>query len=346
MSTLPCGTFNKTYAQDMAIVRTRMQWLILLGFFILLFTLPLYLPGQYLYLSIYIGATVVAALGLNILTGYCGQISIGTSAFMAVGAFTAGILIKDIGMSFWLTLPISGIMAGIIGLFFGIPSLRVKGLYLALATLAAQFIITFVIANFFKGNVGVTIPAPTIGPIRFSTNQHYFYIVLVVVILLTFFAKNIVRTRVGRAFIAIRDNDTAAEAMGINVFRYKLLAFFIGCFYAGVAGDLWATYAGLATLDSYSLTTSIWLLGMVVVGGTGSISGTIFGVVFIRAIDYEVQQIAHQFSHVLTGNVISALSIFVFSFVLLLFLIFEPRGLAHRWEVFKTAYRLHPWASY
>jgi branched-chain amino acid transport system permease protein len=344
MSTLPCGTFNKTYAQDMAIVRTRMQWVILLGFFILLFTLPLFLPTQYVYLAIYMGVTLVAALGLNILTGYCGQISIGQSAFMAVGAFTAGILIHDTGIPFWLALPISGIVAGIIGLFFGIPSLRIKGLYLALATLAAQFIITFVIANYFKGNVGVTIAPPSIGRIVFSSDRSYYYIVMVVAILLTFFAKNIVRTRTGRAFIAIRDNDIAAETMGINIFRYKLLAFFIGCFYAGIAGDLWSTYTGLATLDYFSLTVSIFLLGMIVVGGTGSIAGTIFGVIFIRGVDYGVQLFAHQFREVLPSNIVGALSPLVFGLILLLFIMFEPRGLAHRWEKFKISYRSHPWA--
>jgi branched-chain amino acid transport system permease protein len=328
----------------MAIVRTRTQWLILLGFFTLLFTLPLFLPGQYVYLTIYMGVTLIAALGLNILTGYCGQISIGQSAFMAVGAFTAGLLIHDIRMSFWLTLPISGILAGIIGLFFGIPSLRVKGLYLALATLAAQFIITFVIAQYFQGNVGVTIPAPSIGRIVFSSDRSYYYIVMVVAVLLTFFAKNIVRTRTGRAFIAIRDNDIAAETMGINIFRYKLLAFFIGCFYAGIAGDLWATYVGSAALASFSLTASIFLLGMIVVGGTGSIAGTIFGVIVIRGVDYGVQLFAHEFQQVLTANVVGALSSLVFGLILLLFIMFEPRGLAHRWEKFKTAYRLNPWA--
>lgn len=344
MSTLPCGTFNKTYAQDMAIVRTRLQWFIVLGFLAILFTLPLYLPGEYVYLTIYMGVTVVAALGLNILTGYCGQISIGQSAFMAVGAFAAGILIRNTGIPFWFALPISGVMAGIIGLFFGIPSLRVKGLYLALATLAAQFIIAFVIMNFFEGDVGVHVRAPSLGGIVFDSDRSYFYIVMVFAVILAFFAKNIVRTAAGRAFVAIRDNDIAAEVMGINIFRYKLLAFFIGCFYAGVAGCLWATYNGFATLEHYTLIDSVWLLGMIVVGGLGSIAGTISGVVAIRGIDYVVQLVAHEFQDVISANLVGALEILVFSFVLLVFIMYEPKGLAHRWEKFKTSYRLHPWA--
>jgi branched-chain amino acid transport system permease protein len=132
--------------------------------------------------------------------------------------------------------------------------------------------------------------------------------------------------------------------MGINIFRYKLLAFFIGCFYAGIAGCLWATYTGIATVEHYTLMDSIWLLGMIVVGGLGSISGTIFGVVAIRGIDYAVELIAHEFRDILTANLVGALEVLVFSLILLLFIMFEPRGLAHRWEKFKTAYRLHPWA--
>lgn len=344
---LPCGTYNKTYAQDMAIVRTGLQWGLLLGFIALLFLLPALVSTELVYLTIYIGVGIIAALGLNILTGYCGQISIGQSAFMGVGAFSAGLIISQANIPFWFAVPIAGVVAGMVGLFFGIPSLRVKGLYLALATLAAQFIIQFVLVHFFKGDVGVHIAPPSLLGMTFSTDRSFYYIVIVAVILFTFFAKNLVRTRVGRAFIAIRDNDIAAEAMGINIFRYKLLAFFIGCFFAGIAGALWSTYMGLASVEHYSLFESVWLLGMIVVGGMGSIAGTIFGVIFIRVIEYLTQLGAPALAQLvpaLSGNLLSAMEVLVFSMIIMLFLIFEPRGLAHRWEIFKTSYRLHPWA--
>jgi branched-chain amino acid transport system permease protein len=347
MSQLPSGTYNSTYGQDMAIVRTKLQWVLLIVFIAFLLTFPLFMAGQYIYLAIYMGVGVIAALGLNILTGYCGQISIGQSAFMAVGAFSAGLLIRDTGVPFWAAIPISGIVAGLSGLVFGIPSLRIKGLYLALATLAAQFIILFVIVHGFKAGTGVYIPAPTLGGITFNTDRSYYYIVIVIAIIVTFLAKNIVRSNVGRAFIAIRDNDIAAEVMGINIFRYKLLAFFIGCFFAGVAGCLWATYLGLATTESYTLLESIWLLGMCVVGGLGSISGTIIGVIALRLIDYGVQLVGPALAGAipaLSANLLSALQVVVFGIVLLLFLMFEPRGLAHRWEIFKASYRMHPWS--
>ncbi|MEW6033263.1 MAG: branched-chain amino acid ABC transporter permease [Chloroflexota bacterium] len=331
----------------MAVVRTNLQWGILVAFLLLLFALPLFLPAEYIYLAIYISVGIIAALGLNILTGFCGQISIGQAAFMGVGAFSAGILISRFQIPFWFAVPIAGITAGLVGLFFGIPSLRVKGLYLALATLAAQFIIHFVLVHFFGGDTGVHVKPPSLGPLVFATDRSFYYIALVSVILFTFLAKNIVRTRVGRAFIAIRDNDIAAEVMGIDIFRYKLLAFFIGCFFAGVAGALWATYMGLASVEHYTLLESVWLLGMIVVGGMGSIAGTIFGVVFIRVVEYLTQLVAPTLGTMvpaLSGNLLSALEILVFSLIILLFLIFEPRGLAHRWEIFKASYRLHPWA--
>jgi len=347
MFDLPCGVFNRNYEEDMAIVRTRLQWAWLIGFLILLFSFPLFLPGEYLYLLIYMGVGVIAALGLNILTGYCGQISIGQSAFMGVGAFSAGLLMTKTGLPFWFALPIGGIMAGLVGLLFGIPSLRVKGLYLALATLAAQFIIYFFIVHFFEGDKGVHIPPPAIGGLVFSTDESFYYIVMALTVLFTFFAKSIVRTRAGRAFIAIRDNDIAAEVMGINIFRYKLLAFFVGCFFAGIAGALWATYMGLASAEHYTLLDSIWLLGMIVVGGLGTVSGTIFGVVFIRGFEYLVQLITPVLSGAipaLSGNMLAAFEVLSFGLIILLFLIFEPRGLNHRWEIIKTSCRLHPWA--
>ena len=347
MSQLPSGTYNSTYGQDMAIVRTKLQWVLLIGFIAFLLAFPLFMSGQYIYLAIYIGVGVISALGLNILTGYCGQISIGQSAFMAVGAFSTGLLIRNTGVNFWAAIPISGIIAGLSGLVFGIPSLRIKGLYLALATLAAQFIIVFVIVHGFKATTGVYIPPPKLGGIIFNTDRSYYYIVLIIAIIVTFLVKNIVRSNVGRAFIAIRDNDIAAEVMGINIFRYKLLAFFIGCFFAGVAGCLWATYVGLAMQESYTLLESIWLLGMCVIGGLGSVSGTIMGVIALRLIGYVVQLVGPALASAipaLSANLLSALQVIVFGLVLLLFLMFEPRGLAHRWEIFKASYRMHPWS--
>ena len=347
---LPCGTYNISYAQDMAIVRTRLQWGILIAFLILLSLLPLFLGGGMLMLLIHICIWIIACLGLNILIGYCGQISAAQAAFMAVGAYTSAILVAKVGLPFWVALPCSGLMAGLIGLLFGIPSLRVRWLYLVLSTLAAQFIIIWVISHwtgFTGGPLGMAVPLPEIGGLVFDSDTKYYYLVMIIAVLLTFFAKNIVRTKTGRAFVAVRDNDIAAEVMGINVFPTKLLAFFIGCFYAGIAGCLWVHFVELATPDHYTLFDSVWYLGAIVIGGLGSITGTIFGVLFIKLL-WELCYLASPFIGevlpTIAETIAPALPELATGLTIILFLLFEPRGLYHRWEIFKTSYRNWPFA--
>ena len=238
---LPTGTRNYTYAQDMAIFRTKTQWALLFIFLVILFTAPLYLRNYWLGIVNLIGITIVAATGLNILTGYCGQLSIGHAGFMAVGAYTSAILTSSFGVPFPLALISAGLSAGVIGMIFGIPSLRVKGFYLAISTIAAQLIILWVINHWTGvtgGFNGMSVPYMSIGGLQLRSESASSISLSIVTIFTVFLAKNLARTRVGRAFIAIRDNDLAAEVMGINLFRYKLLAFFIGCFFAGIAGSL------------------------------------------------------------------------------------------------------------
>ncbi|MBM3118066.1 MAG: branched-chain amino acid ABC transporter permease [Chloroflexi bacterium] len=347
----PCGTYDESYAKDMAIVRTRLQWIILVIGLVFLFSLPLFLSGRWLNLLNFIGISLIAVHGLNILTGYCGQISLGQAAFMAVGAYTSGILTAKLGWSFWAALPCAALSAGIIGLIFGLPSLRVKGFYLAMATLAAQFIIPALISNPLEGITGgvhsMRVSAPRIGDFACTSAQSMFYIIIPIAVLMTFFAKNLVRTGVGRAFIAIRDNDLAAEVQGVNVFRYKLLAFFICSVYAGVAGCLWAHWMRAINPDHFTLMDSIWYVGMMIVGGMGSTAGAVFGVAFLRILDELTKVLGMWLSGIFVAwgaFLQAALGPIVYGLVIMLFIIFEPRGLAHRWEIFKTSYRLRPFA--
>ena len=222
---LPCGTRNYSYAKDMAIVRTKTQWVLLIGFLIILFTAPLYFGNYWLGVCNLIGITLIAAIGLNILVGYCGQLSIGHAGFIAVGAYTAAILTNRLELPFLVGLICAGLTAGLVGLIFGIPSVRVKGFYLAITTIAAQFIIIWVINHWSGvtgGFVGIKVPYASIGGFVFRSEASQFYLIITIAVLCIFFAKNLARTRVGRAFIAIRDNDLAAEVMGINLFYYKL----------------------------------------------------------------------------------------------------------------------------
>jgi len=347
----PCGTFDRDYAQDMAIVRTRLQWGLLAAGLAFLFTLPIYSSNHIIHLFNYIGITLIAVQGLNILTGYTGLLNLGQAAFMAAGAYTSGILTAKFGVSFWVALPCSAIVAGLLGLVFGLPSLRIKGFYLAMSTLAAQFIIISAIVNVRPDLTGgwssLIVPVPKIGDFAFNNQFRMFYLIMPIALLVTFFAKNLVRTGAGRAFVAIRDNDLAAEVMGINIYRYKLLAFFICTVFAGIAGSLWAHWMRAIEPSIFGLHNSVWLLGMVIVGGMGSISGAVFGTIFIRVLDEVAKALVPVISLVfpaLSGNISAALSPIFFSIVIVLFVILEPRGLAHRWQILKISYRLNPFA--
>jgi branched-chain amino acid transport system permease protein len=344
---LPCGVFAQNYAQDMASLRTKTQWLMLIAFLIFLVACPLFFSDRVLTIMTIIGITIVSVQGLNILTGYCGQISIGHAGFMAVGAYTSGILTAKAGLPFWVALPCAALAAGIIGLVFGLPSLKIKGFYLIMATIAAQFIIVWVIIQLRSitgGPDGLSVPRPEIGSFVFKSKTSYFYLVMTIACLATFFAQNIVRTRAGRAFVAIRDNDLAAEVMGVNLWTYKLLAFFIGCVYAGVAGSLLVHYFAFACLDQFPFMNSVWYLGMLIVGGMGSIPGAIFGAVSLKLLDELVTIVGPVLSTVVAAQAAASLALISRGVVIMLFLIFEPRGLAHRWDMIKGYYRLWPFS--
>jgi len=348
---LASGTFNQSYAQDIAILRTRTQRVILLAFLALLFTCPLFLNDIWLHIMIMIGISVISAHGLNILTGYCGQISMGHAAFMAVGGFTSAILCTKVGFSFWAALPCAALFAGLVGLVFGLPSLRIKGFYLIMATISAYFIISwlvhFQLTDLTGGVFGLPAPKPEIFGTVLRSKASYYYLVMIMACLATVVAINIVRSRVGRAFIAIRDNDLAAEVMGINIWAYKLLAFFIGCVFAGVAGSLLAHYYAWASIELFPFIDSVWYLGMLIVGGMGNTTGAILGAVAFRLLDYLViilaPIIARDFPAV--GPQASAsLSLIIRGLVIIVFLIFEPRGLAHGWGLIKAYFRLWPFS--
>ncbi len=345
----PCGTFDERYSQDMAILRIKRHWAVLIGALILLYTFPLY--GSYYFISLInsLSITIIIVLGLQLVSGYCGQISFGQAAFMAVGAYTSAILTGKLGVSFFIALPLSGMVSGLIGLGGGAPSLRIKGFYLAMATIAIHFVVMWLILHLqITGTTqGLHPPAPRMAGFEFDSDEKIYYIIVTVMLLMTYGARNIVRTRVGRAFVAIRDNDLAAEVMGIELYRYKLLAFFISCFYAGIAGSLWAHWIQMVHPEQFTLLHALNYIGMLIVGGGGSIPGVFFGVLFLRLLDEGVMFIAPILSSVFPWIGIhpaASMSVSVFGIVLILFLIFEPRGLAHRWEIFKASYRLYPFS--
>jgi len=344
-----CGDFKESYIKDEEIFQSIFVkfWL---GMFILfLLILPLVADAYILYVANLIGFAIIGAVGLNILTGFTGQISLGHAAFVGVGGYTAAILMTKLNLTFWLALPCAGFVAAGAGLVIGIPSLRVKGLYLCMATLAAQFIFEFIFIHWESmthGIRGINVPAPALGDFALDTEKRFYFLTLVVVVLAVVYARNLVRSRVGRAFVAIRDRDLAAEIMGISLFRYKLTAFAISSFYAGVAGALWVSFMRIVTPEHFPFHLSIQYLAMVIVGGMGSVLGSIFGAIFMVLTPEVLNVLSAALSKMVPamGQLFIPLKEVVFGAFIVLFLIFEPRGLAEIWRRIKAFFLLWPFS--
>lgn len=347
----PAGEFDQSYAYDMATIRRRWQWVALAGLLVGLYILPAVASPSLVSFVNRAAMIIIAVQGLNILTGYTGQISLGQAAFMTVGGYIAVLLVTYLGWSFFLALPAAAIGAGLVGLFFGLPSLRVKGFYLAMSTLAAQFIIPWFLRNAFpdvlNGAQGLNAPPPQLFGVVFNQPSSFLYISLTALILTTVVAHNIGRSRLGRAFVAIRDQDLAAELLGINLFKYKLQAFFLAAVYAGLSGALFAFHLRHINSETFNLNDSVILLGMLIAGGLGTSLGPILGTILIQVILEVATVLGPTVSTVLpsaAAGAVQALRPLFFGVVLMIFLIFEPHGLAHRWKLIKASWRLRPFS--
>jgi len=349
----PAGDFDRSYQQDMSILRKKWQWALMIAALVTLFTTPLW-GSTYIVLTLNrIAYTVVALQGLNLLTGYCGQISLGQAGFMLVGGFISGLASIHWGLPIYLSIPLAAIGTGVAGLIFGLPSLRVKGFYLAMATLAAQFIIPWLSRHTFRDLLGggkgfIQIPIVEIAGISFAEVSDFLYISLVIVIITTVLAANISRTRLGRAFVSVRDNDLAAELLGVNLFGTKLRAFILAAMLAGVAGALRAhSQRGVGAEFGYGLTESITFLGMLVVGGLGFNLGPFLGATVIILLEDLAIRVGAALAVVFPDQAAGLLSAFrpiFFGVLLMTFLIVEPRGLAYRWQILKASWRLRPFS--
>src|SRR4249919_3991067 len=280
------GVFKTTYSADMALYPLPIaKWTMIAIAVIFVLIIPMVVHEYYLSILNLIFIAIVGALGLNILVGYTGQVSIGHGAFMSVGAYTAANLANRLGSPWPVNLLAGGLMAALVGAVVGIPSLRIKGLYLAIATLAGQLIIEWTInhVTFISGGVqaSIEVPRPRLGSMVLNTQRDMYYFLLVFVVIAIAGTMNLIRSRVGRAFIAIRDQDIAAEIIGIDIFRYKLLAFAISSFYAGVTGVVYTYFLGIANYEQFQINVSIDYLAMIIIGGLGSVLGSILGAVFV-----------------------------------------------------------------
>jgi branched-chain amino acid transport system permease protein len=348
----PCGNFKERYEQELTIFETDFGRLWMGVGLLILFALIPFISNPYtLYILNTIGIYAIAAVGLNILIGFTGQISLGHGAFFGVGAYSAAILTTKAGFPFWLSLPTAGVFTALVGMVFGIPSLRLKHLYLTIATLAGQIIIEYVLvqwAGLTGGAEGISIIGTKLFGLDLGNDRAFYFVIFICFAVLTWIAVNLVRTRFGRAFIAIRDNDRAAEGMGIPIFRYKLLAFAISSFYAGFAGALFAFYVISITPEPFNLWQSIEFIAMIIIGGLGSISGSVFGALFIVTLNEILSYIT---TYVMNYGASSGMAItiaplreFVFGLAIVLFIIFEPKGLAEVWRIIRSSFRLWPFS--
>jgi branched-chain amino acid transport system permease protein len=343
------GMAKESYAADAALFDTSTQrtWAAILAVALLVF--PFVADEYWLYLACLVAINVASAAGLNVLTGYTGLVSLGQAAFMGVGAYTVAVLQGRYNLHFLPNLLAGGAVAMVCGIVVGLPSLRVKGLYLAIATIAAGVLAHFIFAHWTSvtgGSAGLTIKPVQVLGVDLDNSFRFYWLVVPITALLLVGATNLFRTRIGRAFIAIRDRDISAEVLGIHLLPYKLLSFAISSFYAGVAGGMFAYFFRAITPESFPLVMSIFFLAAVIVGGMGTALGSIFGAVFMTLVP-EVLKVLMGWLP-LSGNAalyLSPVRTIVFGLLIVLFLIFEPHGLAEIWRRVRRTFHLWPFRT-
>jgi branched-chain amino acid transport system permease protein len=350
------GEFKSSYQADQAILTIRQDRWFMMAIIATAFVIIPVFSTEYWLSAIMIPFLVLslAALGLNILTGYAGQLSLGTGGFMATGAFAAYKLATTFpDLNIILVILISGLITAGVGIIFGVPSLRIKGFYLAVATLASQFFLIWMFnkfgwfTNYSASGVISAPPMTIIGDIFVTgteaTIQAKYLFTLSVVALLALVAKNLVRSNIGREWMAVRDMDIAAEIIGIPMLATKLKAFAVSSFYCGIAGALWAfIYTGSVEPLAFDVNRSFQVLFMIIIGGLGSISGSFMGAAFIILLPILLNNVPSMIGLSISTDLISHIQYMVFGALIIFFLIVEPHGLARLWQITKEKLRLWP----
>ncbi|MEY4122521.1 MAG: hypothetical protein RLZZ457_1359 [Pseudomonadota bacterium] len=343
------GSAKETYAADTALFDSTTQRAWIAIFAVALVAFPFVVDDYWLYLACLVAINVASTAGLNVLTGYTGLVSMGQAAFMGLGGYTVAILQIRFGSPMLLNLLAGGVVAMLAGLVVGLPSLRVKGLYLAIATIAAGVLAHFIFSHYTSltgGTSGLTLPPAQIFGLELDDSFKLYWVIVPITALMLLGVANLFRTRIGRAFIAIRDRDISAEVLGIPLLPYKLLSFAISSFYAGVAGGMFAYFFRAVTPESFPLLMSIFFLASVIVGGMGSVLGSILGAVFMTLVPEVLKLIVGWLP--LGDNamlVLSPVRTIVFGLMIVLFLIFEPHGLAEVWRRVRRFFHLWPFKT-
>ena len=351
MSRRPCasGYFRTDYGQDLALIGTKLERTALAGLALLLLGLPAIASPFLIDLGCQVFLAVIGALALMLLTGYAGQVSLGHAGLLAAGAFTVGILVKEFGAPFFLTLPAAALVGGLLGVLFGLPSLRVRGLYLAISTLALNFLVAYLGGEYEakRGfSTGIVIDPPNLGGKALSDPRAWYLILLAAAALSLLIAANLLRARSGRAWAAIRANETVAQTLGIAVAGYKLAAFVISSMLTALAGALFAYWRGFVSVEAFSLFLSIQYVAMIIVGGMGSLAGAVLGAIFITLFPYAIEAVLRPLAGS-TGyaGLQFAINAAAFGAVMIAFLLFEPQGLIGIWRRLATYFVLWPFRT-
>ncbi len=338
--------FKVSYREDAALLQNNWQksWLGIL--ILMLLICPLILDRYQLSIANEICIAIVGALGLNLLIGFTGQLSLAHGAFVAIGAYTSGLLTGKLGLPFLIALPMSGLVAALLGLIIGIPSLRLRGLYLALGTLAFGFVIDYILHHWdlTQGDLGMAVKHISFAGLKIKTQVHYFYFFATFAFLAVLVTKNMTRSKIGRNFIAIRDRDIAAEAMGISITRYKIMAFILSAFYAGVAGCLTAHFNRWIVPGSFDVSLTISAIAMIIVGGLGTVLGSVLGAILITGIPHLIVyfvDILKDSYPALSGFIVD-FKLGIFGLVIIATLLIEPRGLVGIYQRVKLYWKTWP----
>jgi branched-chain amino acid transport system permease protein len=341
-------TFVENLQEELTLFRTIWSKVWLCIFLVAILFVP-FIVGRYvLYIINLAGIYIIGSIGLNILTGCTGQISVGHSAFIAVGSYATAILGERTGLPFYIILPLSGVIASTIGVLVGIPCLRLRGLYLAMATLSFGIIVQFVLFHWeglTHGAIGMTSPTITILGFKVDSGRRFYFLIMGMAFLLALVAKNMMRMKIGRAFVSIRDNDIAANVIGVNLTRYKVMAFAISSFYAGISGSLLAYYITRVSPDYFTIFLSIEYLAMIIVGGLGSILGSIFGAMFIAFVTEWLKLFIEFLAKSLNLGYFpftKQIIVSTYGLLIILFLIFESGGLFAVYQRVKACFKTWP----
>jgi branched-chain amino acid transport system permease protein len=334
------GYLRTRYEQDFALLDTHTQKTAFGLFALCALALPFVATPFLLDLANQVLLAVVGAVALMLLTGYAGQISLGHAGLLAAGAYTAGILFKELGAAWWVTLPCAALVGALLGVIFGLPSLRLRGLYLAVSTLALHFIVIY-LGNEYETKRGFSTGVVIDSPL--ADARAWYATLFVAAAAAVLLALNLLRTKTGRAWHAIRGKEAVAEALGVNIPAYKLLAFVISATLTSVAGCLFAYYRGFVSAEAFSLFLTIQYVAMVIIGGMGSILGAVLGAIFVTLFPYGIESlVASVPTPAAWANSLFAVNYAAFGLVMILFLVFEPAGLVGIWRRVQDYFLLWP----